>query len=246
MPTLTFEKNGHLYMLDGKPLTGVTSVLQVIAKPALIQWSANEAVNYIREKTKDLEAVGIQQLEIILEEARLAHRKKKEDAGSRGTDVHSLIEAEAKNAIENTHGFFVEKWKEQYSSRQVIKFIDWAVSNKVKFIASEKQVYSETHWLAGTLDFLCEINGKKYVGDIKTSSGIYGREYFAQCAAYRLMLEEQGETEFEGSVVVRLGKDGSFEEMYSTAYEEDKKLFLACLDVYRMMKTFEPKELIQQ
>ena len=112
-----------------------------------------------------------------------------------------------------------------------------------KFLASEKQVYSQTHFLAGTLDFICEIDGKKYLGDIKTSSGIYGREYFAQCAAYRMMCEEQGETGFAGSVVVRLGKDGSFEEVYSMDYENDKKLFLACLEVYRTMGNFETQTL---
>ena len=110
----------------------------------------------------------------------------------------------------------------------------------------KKQVYSQTHFLAGTLDFICEIDGKKYLGDIKTSSGIYGREYFAQCAAYRMMCEERGETGFEGSVVVRLGKDGSFDEMYSIDYENDKKLFLACLEVYRTMGSFNLQPLVKQ
>ena len=39
-----FDEKEHAYFLNGKPMLGCTSVLGVIAKPALIQWAANEAV----------------------------------------------------------------------------------------------------------------------------------------------------------------------------------------------------------
>lgn len=49
MPTYSFDetvnkktgKKKHVHMLDGKPILGTTTVLDVIAKPALIQWAAN-------------------------------------------------------------------------------------------------------------------------------------------------------------------------------------------------------------
>ena len=37
----TFDAKKHVHTLDGKNLTGVTTVLSVIAKPALIQWAAD-------------------------------------------------------------------------------------------------------------------------------------------------------------------------------------------------------------
>ena len=200
----TFNEELHLYFLevDGvkKPLTGVTSVLQAIAKPALIQWSANEAVKYILEKgvEKDTDFILISKEQ--LEEARTAHRRKKKDAGQKGTDIHAELEKIIKEAITGD-GYITSKTHE---SKQISDFIDWAVSQKVKFLASEKRVYSKIFWLGGTLDFICEIDGKKYIGDIKTSNKIYGREFFAQTAAYRLMCEEQGETDFAGSVIVRI------------------------------------------
>lgn len=228
---LKFEAKAHRYTIDDKPLTGVTSVLAVIAKPALIQWAANMAVDYIAKRRSNL-------TDEILKEARSAHRKKKEDAGTKGKDAHTIVEELIKKAINTTEGIIGEQ--EQSKEPQINHFISWAKRNNVKFLASEKVVMSETLWLAGTLDFICEINGKKYVGDLKTSSGIYGREYFAQCAAYRMMAEEEGDTGFEGSVVIRCGKKGDFEEVYSLDYENDKKLFLACLDVYRTMGSFNP------
>jgi hypothetical protein len=70
-----------------------------------------------------------------------------------------------------------------------------------------------------------EIDGKKYVGDSKTSNAVYP-EYFYQTAAYRMMLEEMGEKDFSGSIIIRVGKDGSFDEakdvIFSKDYEEQK------------------------
>ena len=223
----SFDEKRHLYFLDGKPLTGVTSVLNVIAKPALIGWAVNMACEYIRDNY----SVGCA-MESLLEEAKIAHRKKKEGAADIGKRVHKYLEE------------WIANEPSEETDEQVMKvarnFIGWAEKNKVKFLASEKRVYSPTLFIAGTLDFICEIDGKKYVGDIKTSSGVYGRAYFAQCAGYRLMLEEMGEKDFEGSIIVRIGKDGLFSEekdvLMSPNYEDDKRYFLAALDIYRMDK----------
>jgi len=235
-----FDEKKHIYTLDDKPLTGVTSVLRAIAKPALIQWAADMACDYI-DQARQSEKFTIEDLPNILKEARLAHRKKKEGAGQRGKDVHLEVELLIKGSLGASGGILEVGPK--HENPQIQQFIDWAVDNKVKFLVSEKRVYSETYWVAGTLDFLCEINGKKYVGDIKTSSAIYGREYFAQCAGYRMMLEEMGETGFTGSLIIRLGKNGESEVVFSEDYQNDKKLFLACLEVYRTMGTFEVEEI---
>ena len=38
-----YKDSNHSYTLDGKRLTGVTTILGVIAKPALIGWAARMA-----------------------------------------------------------------------------------------------------------------------------------------------------------------------------------------------------------
>ena len=213
----------HSFLFDSP------TILAVIAKPALIQWAASEAVKYIQEKILTGEPI-LDNLSQWLEEARTAHRRKKEEAGDTGKSVHLAIEEWIKNKTEPA--------LDELGMKMFNNFTDWAVKNKVKFLESEKQVYSPSLFVAGTLDMICEINGKKFLGDIKTSSGIYGREYFAQCAGYRLMIEEMGEKGFEGSIIIRIGKDGSFEEKYSYDYETDKKIFLACVELYRGLETF--------
>lgn len=247
----TFNEKTHRYFLDKKPLTGVTTILGTIAKPALIQWSANEAVKYIKENLKDLK-----QLNEILEQARYAHRKKKEKAGDIGTECHKWIENWIKGIKQN---------EPQGDLKEMVDhFLNWVKENKIKFEVSEGRVYSEKYWYAGTMDMICEIDDKRYIGDIKTTGGIYGREPFAQCAAYRLAFEEMmGMQDFNGCVVVRIAKPSDkekieeynkqekiknnpqwrkefipFEIKFSYDYETDKKIFLAALDLYRGLQTF--------
>ncbi len=101
---------------------------------------------------------------------------------------------------------------------------------------SEKRIYSRANWYAGTTDLVFIKDGKKYVGDIKTSSGIYGREYFFQMAGYQIALEELGEKDFHASTIIRCGKDGSFEIKDSFDLEADKEGFLAALKLYRALE----------
>ena len=81
-----FNKNTHTYTLDGKRLTGVTTILGIISKPALISWSSRMACEYVRENLKD-----IAELEPILELAEKAHTRKKDKAAQAGTDVHLWV-----------------------------------------------------------------------------------------------------------------------------------------------------------
>jgi len=53
-----------------------------------------------------------------------------------------------------------------------------------EFLAAESTVYHRTHSYAGTLDSVVEIDGRRYVLDVKTGSGVYP-EVALQLAAYR-------------------------------------------------------------
>lgn len=231
-----FKEDGHKYYYDGREMTGVTSILGTIAKPALISWSARMATKWIREnceKDGDNFLVG----ENDLKNAEIAHSKLKDSRAKEGTSVHKDIENYILGCIRNggspNYDFI--------TTDEVKKFHEWAKSNVDKFIKSEMPVYhsGEDRYYAGTLDFLFEKDDNKYIGDIKTTSGIYDRVYFAQCAAYRHALEycdPELAKKIKGSVIVRIGKDGSFEYEFNYAYEKDLKIFLAALTLYRENK----------
>jgi len=236
----TFDEKKHLYYMDGKPMTGVTTILAVIAKPALISWAANQAVDFIIGHISELITGTKEKQDELLKEARSAHRKKKEKAGVAGTDVHAECEKYIKLMIQDQDGNALEMNGQE--DGQVKNFIGWAVKNKVRFLASEERLYSEKLWIAGTLDMVFEMGGKKYIGDIKTSSAVYS-EHFFQMSAYRMMWEEMGKEILEGSVVIRLGKDGTFNEETDVVCRMDdmveRKAFLGALDIYRANQVYQ-------
>ena len=237
MKNFTFNKEEHYYELDGKRMYGITTILGVIAKPALIQWAANMAVQFVLDNYTETDNRSIEE---ICAEAKYAHRKKKESAGEKGTDTHSLIEDYIKLMITDQDGV-AKSITNGHDNPMVEHFIQWAVKNKIKFLVSEKQLYSESAWTAGTCDMTFEQAGKKYVGDVKTSSAIYP-EHFYQMAAYRMMLEEMGETDFVGSAVIRIGKDGKFNEdrdvKYRYDHETDLSAFLGALAIFKAGETY--------
>src|SRR6202034_4217965 len=105
-----FDAKKHAYFLNGKPMLGCTSVLGVIAKPALVPWAAKMATEYIKEHAPFVKATPnyYEVDEPTLEEAKNAHRKRKEDAADRGTDLHALVEEYVLECIERNDGFALE------------------------------------------------------------------------------------------------------------------------------------------
>lgn len=119
---------------------------------------------------------------------------------------------------------------------QIQHFIDWAAKNKVKFIESEKNVWSEKLFIGGICDILAEIDNEVWLCDIKTSSSIYPEHMF-QCAGYEIMLEEtMPEIKVKGYIILNLKKTGEFEEKRSISNEENKQAFMSCLNLYRTME----------
>jgi hypothetical protein len=235
MDTFKFDEKNHTYWLNDKRLTGVTTVLGVINKPALIGWAANMAVDHILEN-------GIESAE----QARKAHTKKRDKAATAGTDVHALIEEIINTAIAKNGGYVFHS--EDESNEQVKHFTAWSQKHNVKYLESEKKLFDKDLFLAGTADLVCEINGKTYIGDIKTTSGIYDLTPFMQCAAYAHMLTDY---KLDGTIIINLKKDNTFDEESDVYYrydlETDWKGFVHALGLYRVLQTYKkPKKVYEK
>lgn len=232
-----FDKKKHLHLLDGKPLTGTTTVLGIISKgDGLIQWSANEAVSYVKEKAETQYNEEDQAVYCIveneLEAAKTAWKRSRDKAGTQGTDVHAIIEEIIKEVIKNNDGYILTG---KNANPQVQNFLEWAISNKVKFLESELNVYSRDLWIGGIVDMVFEIDGEVYIGDIKTAKAIYPTNYW-QMSAYQYCLTEMGKyAKIKGFKVIRLGKDGSFEVGENYAYPDNIEGFKSALVVYRKL-----------
>lgn len=224
----TFDEEKHVHTLDGKPLHGVTTVLKVINKPALIQWAANMAVDYIDQHFPTAEEIVSDPTAFnkLFKEARTAHAKKRDSAGEWGTSIHAKVEDYINACIEN------EGMPVVNTDPAIAPFVDWAMAQNIKFLASEKCVYSRRLWIGGIADIVCEIDGKRFLGDVKTSSGIYPEAYI-QCSAYAECLKEMGEFEgFDGVIVINLKKDGGFEEKRNYDLDGNLKCFEAALTLH--------------
>lgn len=118
-----------------------------------------------------------------------------------------------------------------------MKFMFWAEKEGVKFLESEKHIYSKEFWIGGIVDLVIEIKGKKYIADIKTSSGIYNEAFF-QMGAYNLCLEEMGEyKDLDGYLVINLKKDGTMDLKMATDMETNKQAFKSALQLYKIIQS---------
>ncbi len=230
-----FDPTTHSYFLDGKPMTGVTTILGVLAKPALIGWAAKMAVEHIRTyASKDEDGEYMLVDEELLEGARKAHAQKRDDAATKGTDLHAIVEAYVKRCIE-AGGKPQELIPDE---ADIEKFAIWAAQEKVTFLASERRMYSKDLFVAGTVDIVFEKDGKTYIGDVKTYAKIWDRVPFFQAAGYGFMFSETENKTIDGYCILRLSKDGSFEALWGFDVEGDTEAFLACVTLYRRLKEF--------
>lgn len=244
---LEFDAKKHCYKLDGKLLSGVTSVIDgTSSKANLIDWAANMAVDYIKENGREVDLDDLQRWvvsPIILEEARKAHTRRKEAAGTKGTDTHALVEEYINECLDLSEGLPRVK-----PTTEITPFVDWALSNHIQFVAAEQRLYSEKHGYAGTCDFVAIIDGKLTIGDLKTFPKMWSADAFIQMGAYSLAWEElTGESPIQSVVVKmcdpsdeRLKKYNcdSFAVYPRYALQEDEEMFLTRLKMYRYNQNF--------
>lgn len=212
---LTFESFRHQYKHNDTVIPSVTTILSIMNKPALVSWAANTAINAVKEQILPGVAYDELQLQNIFESSRIAHAKRKTDAGNYGTFVHDWIQAyiEGKNP---------ELPVNKLLENSVINFLAWVEQNKVKFIVSEQIIFSRKYEYAGKLDTICTINGELYLMDWKTSNRIYPLEMGAQLAAYKMAREEEFGEKYKGVGIVRIDKENGSLQIWKF---EDTKIF---------------------
>jgi len=120
----------------------------------------------------------------------------KNAAGDKGSKVHNAIESllqgeEVKiddKFVNNSKGETEELTTEEYEA--IMSFQDWFNEAKPKILSVEFNVFSDEHNYAGTVDFLCEIEGEVWLIDFKTSQSVWP-EYELQVSAYKHAVEQK-------------------------------------------------------
>src|SRR3990167_2143908 len=236
--------SGRFYLVDGESLPSVTHILQVIGKPALINWAANQERTLVTEAAADLyeDLAKIQTpmprtAYITTLQGRIgkmkAHRRELEKASEIGTQVHHLVEWRLRRQLGQEIG--PEPRVLDDAQWAFMAWEDWAksVSLKPKFI--EQMVYSRVHGYAGTMDLLADVEGVETLIDFKTGKAIYA-EAFLQNVAYQVALSEMGHGQVTHGVVVRLPKnqnDPQFEIGPVPPVDQLFPTFLAVKEVWK-------------
>lgn len=190
------KPNRHMYFVGGVRKTGVTTYCGIKDKSrGLISWATEVYLNHLLECMKKNGKVTEE--DIIVGWTK--HEEAKAKAAAVGDEVHKWAEA-------YIGGLKPEMPEQREAQIGVTAFLEWEDANKVKFISSERVVYSRKHDYIGKMDIEAKVNGKLCLLDIKTSNGIYN-EMYMQTAAYVMADQEESKRKYHGRYLIRVAKE---------------------------------------
>ena len=204
---------------DGTKVPGVTTVLGVMNKPALMNWAWQ------------LGTQGIDYKHYVDATARigtLAHEMIQEYLGGPEWDRSAFTREEidtAENAVLSFH-----EWERQ-------------TGHKMKTVAIEMPVVSEKYRYGGTVDWLGSIDasGGYWLVDFKTSKALYSEHEWQTSAYYKALLELG--YKIKGVRLLRIGRfsDEGFDDhvLSKKQLESGWKVFLSALKLYQARYEYE-------
>lgn len=222
---LVYNDDDHSYKVDDEIVYGVTSITDVLHKPALMYYAVNCGINHLEDNWEPGEEDEISKKE-LLEQAKRAHKDISRNATDIGGELHDWAEHHFNSDMEDKG-----EPKNESLKRAARALLKWEQKHDIEVIDTERKVFSKKHWYAGTLDLVAKIDGKLTVLDFKTSKSIYNN-YYMQVAAYAQAYKEEFEQP-EQTAILRVDKNnGEFE--YKTVEDTSKHLkgFLGAKKLY--------------
>ncbi|MBW1732220.1 MAG: hypothetical protein JRJ75_15285, partial [Deltaproteobacteria bacterium] len=138
-------------LADGTLVPGVTTVLNILNKPALVQWAW------------DLGRQG------------LGWREVRDSAGDIGTLAHYLIMCHLKDEVPDKVPDISEYSRVdiEKATNCLAKFKNWLKEHPISPIMIEMPLVSEEYKFGGTLDLFAEYNDEFILVDFKTGKSLY-------------------------------------------------------------------------
>lgn len=194
----------------GVRLPGVTTILGVLNKPALVKWANNLGLQGIDSSKYVDTLAGI------------------------GTLAHDMIHCDLTGKKLDTSEY--SKKDIELAENCLIKYYDWKKDKDIEVIGSEMVVISEYYGYGGTCDLVAKINGIITLLDIKTGKGIYD-EMLTQVVAYGMALVENGYM-IDDYMILRVGRSESegFEVRKIEGIALHENRFKLCKELYELNK----------
>lgn len=238
MPTMNYR------LKSGKRVKGVTTVLNCLAKPALVPWGYSQGLeNYARvtEGIAKMIAEGHEDPNVLLglvmqylQEFQVSGLYEKRDkAADAGTLGHALVEHDIKGLpAPSLEG--VPNDTRKKAEGCFLSYLEWKDTTKFKLIYSEVSLVSEAHGFGGCLDIGGETTSLELI-DLKTSKGIYW-SMWVQVAGYGILWNENhSDNPIQGYNILRIGPDGDFGHERKTNLDDEMKAFLHVLGVQNIL-----------
>jgi hypothetical protein len=224
-------RNTHVYEIEGDErvkglvLPSVTTVLNMVAKPALVAWAERQAISATLRASRDL--VGSDG--DTEDRARMILKSEGEERMNAGNIMHEALLSYADGMTK------LEDMTEDFRPTAEV-FEVWLSDRGATVTHVECAVYDPDELVGGTLDIAGTMgDGTSFIGDLKSSSNVYP-EHVAQVAGYEAAAAAclPGFVSPARCFVFLAGPDGRFEphELTATEVTNGQRLLRSALDMY--------------
>lgn len=198
------------YLEDGTLVPGVTTVVGLLNKPALVKW-ANK--------------LGLEGTDVT---------KYVDKAANIGTCAHYMVQCHLAGEEPDLSDYSARDIN--LAENALLKYWDWEKQFTIEPILLETPLVSEKKRYGGTIDCYAKLNGEPWLIDFKTGKGLYD-EMFIQVAAYKNLLLENG-YKVKGAAILRIGRDETEGFEYRVLDKADLnrqwKIFQHLLAIYHL------------
>ena len=249
--TDTYER--YYKIGDYEAMPSVTTVLEMINKPALRDWKMNKALDYLKSKYErrhwddriatppwvrypsspkaqsfrtKVKTSWRDALASLRRNAKAHPNRVRDDAGDIGTEIHEAIAAEMRG----------EPWElvSEPAAIAMQSYRLWQEDTTIRPIWSEQTVWSLEYGYAGSADLVGMDGAKLVVLDWKTGAGVYN-EAGLQVAAYSHCIEELTGEKVDECRVVHLDKSTpAWSEYKVKDWKRSFNGFLSALNIWKL------------
>ena len=215
------------YDEQGNRLLSVTAITGLIDKsPALMGW----AIKLMGQYLLDQKAKGNDKItKELVDTAKRKYREAQKEARDIGKDIHKWISRWIK-------GEKPEMPEDEKVINGITAFLKFQKENKLKWLESERVIYSKKWNYAGFLDALGQKGKETILVDFKSSNDIYP-EMILQVAGYKIAWEEEMKKKINRAMIIKFGKaTGEFKVRELEAGKKDEEAFLGLIPATRRLK----------
>ena len=207
-----------------KRKTGVTSYIGIKDKSRPLEsWQQQVTADYLldlvaRKKKIDVDHIleAVVQCEVL-----------RGESADIGKEIHGWVEKYVRNKLKQPgYETLPDMPKFPEAITGVNSFFEWEKKHKVKFVSTEKPVYSMEHDYIGTEDMTFVADELFCDADIKSSNGLYNAVRL-QTAAYTKARTEEGGRKSQGRWAIRFSKYTEEEYLRREARKQEIKRAIA-------------------